>query len=153
MNINSKILFVLVSIFGIFNLLDVITAMYILPGESNPIYLLTHSVALLWVLKILFIVLVFWIYFKNEYPSRFWFFSYIYILVIGNLMLGLGIFSNMIGILNPEVVQVASTVSTADKISYYSTIVGFLMVIPYVISMIAFKIYDVTEKKIHYKKR
>ncbi len=151
MKINSKLLFVLVIIFSITNLLDVITAMFILPGEANPIYLLTHSIALLWILKVGFMALVLWIYFKNEYPSRFWFFSYIYVLVIGNLMLSLGVYSNVMGILNPAVVEAAAQITTAQKVSYYSTLVGFLMVIPYIISMISFKIYDVTEKKIKYK--
>ena len=151
MKINSKLLFWLVGIFTVMNILDIVTAMFILPGESNPIYLLTHSIALLWILKFVFIGLVLWIYFKNEYPSRFWLFSYIYILVIGNFMIGLGVYSNILGILNPAIVEAGAQLTTAQKVNYYSTLVGFLMVIPYVVSMISFKLYDVIEKHIKYK--
>jgi len=137
-------------VFCVVNLADIITAMYILPGEANPIYLLTGSAAALWAFKLAFMGLVLFIYFKNDYPSRFWFFSYIYLLVIGTFMMGVGVFSNVLGILNPATVQAAAEVSATEKMNYYSTLVTVIMAIPYAIAMIAFKIYDVAEKNISY---
>ena len=153
MKLNSKLLFWFVVAFGILNLLDVITAMFILPGEANPIYLLTQSHIVLWIVKLGFIGLIFSVYFKNEYPSRFWLYSFIYILTIGSVMVGFGIFSNVMGILNPQVLESAAQLTSAQKMSYYGYLVGLFMVIPYIISMVAFKIYDVVESKITYKKK
>ena len=53
--------------------------LFILEGESNPIYLLTNSVLALWLLKLLIVGLVFYVYFYNNYTSRYVLFSYIYI--------------------------------------------------------------------------
>ena len=153
MKLNSKLLFGVVVFFGIVNLLDVITAMFILPGESNPIYLLTQSYIILWVIKILFVSLILYVYFKNEYPSRFWLYSYIYILIIGSIMIAFGIYSNVLGILNPQIVETAATLSKGQKASYYGQVVGLFMIIPYIISMISFKVYDIVEHKIKYKKQ
>jgi len=148
---NSKLLFGVVISFIIINLLDVITAMFILPGESNPIYIITQSHISLWLVKIIFIFLILFVYFKNEYPSRFWLYSYIYILIIGIIMVGFGVYSNIIGILNPQIVENAARLTSGQKMSYYSQIIGFFMIIPYIISMVAFKIYDIVEDKIKYK--
>ena len=153
MKINSKLLFWLVVAFAILNLADGITAMFILPGESNPIYLLTHSMSALWIFKVFYLGVVFWIYFKNEYPSKWWLFNYTYIMIIGCLVIGLGVYSNMVGILNPEVVTAAAQVSTAEKMSYYSTIMSIVLIIPYFISMVAFKAYEKIEKSIKYKQK
>jgi len=151
MKLNSKLLFWMVVVFGILNLIDVITAMFILPGEANPIYLLTGSHIVLWLVKIFFIGLIFWIYFKNKYPSRFWLFSFIYIIVIGSLMVGLGAASNISGILNPQIVESAAQLTNTQKATYYGQLVGILMVIPYIISMVSFKLYESIEKKISYE--
>ncbi len=146
MKLNSKLLFWIVIIFSIVSILDIITAMFILPGESNPIYLLTHSIFVLFILKFLLIGLVGFVYFKNEYPSKIWLYSFIYILIISIIMIGFGVFSNIAGILNPEIVQAAAQTTTSEKITYYGYIVGFFMIIPYCISMVAFKIYEMVEK-------
>ncbi len=140
LNINSKILLWIVSIFTILNLGDIITAMFILDGESNPIYLLTGSVLALWLFKLFLVLLTFYVYYKNKYPTKFTLFSFIYVLTIGCLMLMFGITSNVIGMMQPEVVATASTMTTAAKVSYYGYVVTFLMIIPYLISMLSFKI-------------
>jgi len=149
--LNSKILFFLLIIFSFLNLLDVITAMFILPGESNPIYLLTGSSLILWLIKFFFIFMVFYVYFKNEYPSRFFLYSFIYIIVIGIVMISFGVYSNIMGIINPHIVEQASQMTTGQKVSYYGIIVSLFMIIPYIISMVSFKIYDVIESKIKYE--
>ena len=151
MKINSKLLLGLVIAFAGLNIIDAVTAMFILPGESNPIYLLTHSMTALWVFKLFYVGVIFWVYFKNEYPSKWWLFNYIYVLIIGCFVLGLGAYSNIVGILNPSVVEAASQVSTVAKMQYYSTVISVVLIIPYTIAMMAFKAYEKIENKIKYK--
>ena len=151
MRLNSRLLFTIIIFFIVVNILDVVTAMFILPGESNPIYLLTQSVATLWILKFVIISAVLWVYFNNKYPSKFWLFSYIYTLIIGSLLISFGVVSNIVGILNPTIIQSATALSTTVKIKYYANIVSILMLIPYVISMAAFKAYEYVEPLITYK--
>ena len=59
--------------------------------------------------------------------------------------------SNIIGIINPTVIESAATLSTTIKLKYYANVVSLLMLIPYAISMVAFKIYEYTESAITYK--
>ncbi len=153
MKLNSKLLFFIILFFIVANILDVVTAMFILPGESNPIYILTQSVAALWLLKAVIVGGVAGIYFYNNYPSKFWYFSFIYIIVLGSVLVTFGVVGNVIGILNPAVVQSAAGLSTTVKVKYYTNIVSLFMLIPYVISMVAFKVYEVTEHKIKYKEK
>jgi hypothetical protein len=127
--------------------------MFILPGESNPIYLLTGSAAVLWIFKIIGIALIFYVYFKNEYPSRTWYFGLVYILTIGILMTGFGVFSNVLGMIQPDIVTTASEITVKEKMNYYSFFIGLFMILPMFISLVAFKIYDYTEEKITYKKK
>jgi len=148
---NSKILFFLFLSFIFLNILDYITALFILPGESNILYLLTGSSLSILFIKILIIGVAGYVYFKNEYPSHFWHFSYIYILLIGCLLLSFGIYSNILGILNPHIVEQASQLSTTQKTGYYINILTILFIIPYIISMVAFKLYEITQKKVRYK--
>lgn len=152
MKINSKLLLGLVIAFAILNFVDAFTASFVLGGESNPIYLLTQSMTALWIFKIFYVGVIFWVYLKNEYPSRWWLFNYVYVLIIGTLVLALGAYTNIIGMLNPEVVVAATQISTVEKVSYYSKIMSIVLIIPYIISMISFKAYEKIEKNIKYKK-
>lgn len=149
-NLNSKLLFFIIILFIFINLLDVITAMSILPGEANPIYLLTHSHFALWGFKFLIFGLILYVYFRNKYPNRFWYFSFVYLLIIGTLAVSLGVTSNIYGMFNEEVVNDASKLSTSQKVSYYANVVGVTMIIPYIIAMLVFAVYDKTEKHIVY---
>jgi len=153
LKLNSKLLFWIVVVFGIVEILDMITAMFILPGESNPIYLLTGSYMLLFVLKIVGIVLAFVVYFVNKYASKSFSYTFIYFLIIGIFMTSFGVYSNIMGILHPEILHSASQLSVKAKMDYYWTIVGFFMLIPYFISIVAFKVYEFSEGKLKYQNK
>jgi hypothetical protein len=149
--LNSKLLFFFICIFSLLNILDVITAMYILDGESNPIYLLTNSFMLLWLLKIVIILLCFYIYFRNKYPSKFYYFSFLYMIIIAILLLLFGVYSNIQGIINPQILETASQLSNEQKYSYYKTIILFFMIIPYTIAIMVFKLFEITNNKVKFK--
>ena len=150
MKITSKTLFYLINIFFIINMIDFFTALFILGGESNPVYLMTGSMMPVFILKIGMSVLLYYVYFRDRYKTRFMLFNYIYLICIGIFMVSFGVYSNVIGIMNNEVVETASSLSNEEKKAYYYSVMLWLMIIPYIISMIAFKIYDITEKNIRY---
>jgi len=124
-----------------------------LGGESNPIYLLIGSALSLWILKGLIIMLVFWVYFTNYYTTRFWLFTFIYSIIIGTVLTFTGVLSNIIGIMQPTIVSSAQVLTTSAKLTYYSYVVGAIAIMPYFVSVISFKIFDVVESKIRYPKK
>ena len=148
----NKPLFYLILFFSFINFVDVVTAMFILDGESNPIFLLFGTPIALWVLKAGLIGAVWVMYKKNTYPSRFWYFTFIYILVIGSLLMCFGAASNIYGILNPSVITSAAELTSTEKLSYYTDFILILALIPYSIALIAFKFFESTEKNVRYKK-
>ena len=151
LKLNSKPLFVIVCVFAFVSLLDVFTAMFILPYEANPIYLMTKSVSLLWGLKILLIVMVMFIYFSNRYEKQSAYFSFVYILLLGIILFGLGVYSNVNGMLNQEVINYNAGLSTDEKIGAYSSVILFFMIIPYIFGVVAFEIYNRTVHQIRLK--
>ena len=148
----NKTVFWLLIIFSFANLIDLITAMFILPGESNPVYLLFKSPIALVILKVFLVCFCWFIYSKNNYPSRTWYYTAIYILVVGSCLYFLGAASNIYGMLNPVIIQQSAELSTSVKISYYTDFVLFLAIIPYIISIIAFKLYDSSLKYAYIRK-
>ena len=73
---------------------------------------------------------------------------FVYVLLIGSLVLLFGIGSNVYGILNPEIVVAGSDISVSDKMTYYFTIMTIMFIIPYIISLLSFKLYQITKPKI-----
>ena len=149
----NKPLFILILIFSVINIIDLITAMFIIPGEANPVYLLFKSPIVLIILKFVLIGLVWAFYKKNEYPSKFWYYTFVYILITGIVLYGFGTFSNIYGMLNPRIIETSAQLTTVQKISYYNTVVLFFAVIPYVLGAMAFKLYSISEKYVKYKKK
>lgn len=139
-------------LFSILNIIDGITALFILPGETNPIYLLTGSIWVLIGYKILLIFLVWWVYYKQEFPNNFTYFITILILVFGCLGFGLGIYSNVYGMMHHEVVTYSAELSTGQKLTQYSTMVGIFLLLPMIFNLISFWIYDKTKDRVWIKK-
>lgn len=135
-------LFWLMIITIIINTLDFITSTFILDAESNPIFLMTNNIYILLIGKILILSIVYYIYKKNIFPSNIWYYSCISILIIGIFGVGAGVISNVYGILNPEIIEAGSQISTQQKISYYSIITTLIMIIPYLLSILSFYVYE-----------
>jgi hypothetical protein len=138
-------------LFSILNIADGITAFFIKQGESNPIFLLTGSMWILIGYKIFIVILVWWIYIRSSYPSNFTYFLIILILVFGCLGFGLGLFSNIYGIMHPSVVREAASYSTGEKIQQYSITMGVFLVLPMVFNLITFWVYEKSRKKVEIK--
>jgi len=120
--------------------------MYILPGEANPIYLLTGSVLWLMILKGAVLAAVVYYYNHNKWTSHVVYYEYILILLLSSFSFMVGIYSNIQGMKHSELVQAAASMSTADKITAYSWTMGLIYVVPLVFSVVAFWIYRRTYK-------
>jgi len=149
MKLKNPIFFVLVCIFALINLADAITAFFILPAEANPIYLITGGgIIFLDILKIAFVVLMFYVYKKNQFPTSFNYFMFITVMVLGSFLIGVAVYTNIVGIMNPHLVEQASNIPTGEKIKEYFWYVGILYVIPVILNLICFKLYEHSRHKI-----
>src|SRR3989304_5225297 len=81
MNKGNKVTLILFLIFVVINLVDGITATYILPGESNPLFLMSGSLFSIYILKILMTIGLGYFTFKNQFPSQFYYFAFIVFLL------------------------------------------------------------------------
>jgi len=65
---------------------------------------------------------------------------------MGSLLMGLGVASNIIGILNPHLIDQAAIVSPEEKIQAYTLFATFIYVIPMVLNFLIFFLYDKSVK-------
>jgi len=153
MKLQNPIFFILVLIFALVNIVDGITAFFILPGESNPIYLWTGgSIIFLDFLKAVFVILMFFIYKKNKFPTDFNYFMFITILVLGSFLIGIGAYTNIKAMLNPQLLEYASTIPVEQRVKEYFWFIGILYLIPVILNMISFKLFEWSKNKAFIKK-
>lgn len=138
----NKIFFWLVFLFALLNIADSITALFILPGESNPMFIWLGSIWPVICLKAALSALAFWMWWKNEYPSNALYFFTLSVFVFSNIMLCVGVASNVYGMLTTSYVQYVSEISTTVKVTYYTKLVGLLYVVPVLICNLIFKFYE-----------
>lgn len=144
----NPVLFIVFFIFSIANIVDIITAFFILPGEANPIYLLTGNIYIILIAKIAFISILYYYYHRNIYPSNFMYYLIVMILVLGSMVTGLAVYANISGILNPKIVEQAVQMSTEEKVVNYVVFSAVFYIIPVVFCLLTFIIYDKTYKYI-----
>lgn len=154
----NPIFFYLLLIFLIVNVLDTVTALFILPGEANPIYLLTGSIWPVVVGKIIIVGFYVLLYRRNVFPSNFVYYNIMLILLLGILLITLGVTSNLIGISNPEALEEASKIPAQQKANQYFSIIGVFALLPYILSLLSFKFWEWSLKhtkidKQYYKKK
>ena len=137
--VKNPIFFWLITIFVMLNLADGITALFILEGEANPLYLLTGSLWPLYVFKILLIGVLIMVYRQssNKEMSEFTYYVYMLVLCMSVLLLGVGVYSNVKGILNPELLAYAAAVPAAAKAKAYGKTVSFIYILPTALSLLA----------------
>lgn len=138
MKLRTPVFFWLLVIFIIMNAIDLITAMYILPGESNPLYILFNSIYGVLGAKLLLIILLISVYLKNDDVSEFTHYTYHLVMVMGFAMLGLGIYSNIIGMMHPAQLEAAAQIPAGQRAAEYGRVMSFLYLIPMVLSMAGF---------------
>ena len=145
MKIKNPATFVLFNIFLFVNLADMVTSLFILKGEGNPLVLF-GSPLVLYALKIIITVGIFLIIYKNKYPSRFMHYMIIVIMLFGSLALALGFKNNMQGIDNPELVEAAKQIPVNVRAQLYTRTITIIYLIPSALTLLAFKIYERSEK-------
>ena len=153
MKLKNPILFYLVFVFCILSILDIITSYFILPGEGNPIYLLTGSIIFMIVFKLGLMITAVSIYRSDKYyPSHFMYYLLMIILLLANLLLVIAVIGNVIGILNPAIVEQSSQLTTTQKAKGYSAFIGLIYLLPLMLSLLAFKCYEWSLKYINFEK-
>ena len=138
----NPILFFITVAFILVNLVDAITAFFILPGESNPLFILTGSLLIPIILKGLFIWFAIFIYRRNIFPSNFMYYSWMMILILSTLMIGFAASGNIKGIMNPELIEDVKDIPDDVKVKYYVKAVSIMYYIPLLLSILSFWFYD-----------
>lgn len=142
MALRNKVFFWLIVIFAVLNIVDGITALKILPGESNPIYLLTGSLVMVYVLKASLVLGMIYFYKRKSFPTHFTYFFFIMIMVYGNVLLLTGIAANSYGISNPDYVEQVEDIPQEEKLAEYGFLISFLYLLPMGLSLLGFKLYE-----------
>ena len=144
----NPITFFLFSAFLFANLVDIVTAFFIKPGETNPLYLLTGN---LWMLILLKIAVVWAMYYwinRNIFPNNFTYYVIMLLLVLGTLLVSLGVASNIYGMLHPNVIEEGAKMATGEKAKAYTIFVSVIYFIPALFNLLIFWLYDKSFKKV-----
>lgn len=134
------------------NVVDALTGMFIVRGESNPIFLVSGSVVYMVLFKFAIIYGIWYFMRRGIYPSHFYYFMFIMILLLGSLAVGVGVYSNMLGLLNPQILQTASEMTTAQRVQGYSIMITIFYIAPMALCLIGFKLYDSSCKDVIFNK-
>jgi len=102
----------------------------------------------MWIGKIVLILMVFFAYFKNKYKAHLMYFLFIQTILLGILLFGIGVFSNINGMINEDVMTYNDNLTQEQKMVGYWQIVTVLFLLPYLFGMGSFLIYQKTYKKI-----
>ncbi len=149
----NKVFFYLFLIFLIVNVVDMITATFIARGESNPIFLVTGSIWSMIAFKCLIVYTLWWFMNRGIYYSHFYYFMSIMILLLGSLAIGIGVYSNIIGMMNPQILQAASEMTMAEKVQGYTVMISIIYIVPMALCLIGFKLYDMSCNKVVFDKK
>jgi len=147
----NKTLFFLLFVFTILNLTDAITSLFILPGEGNPLFLLTNSIWFVFIVKVLINGFVWFAYNYGKFSSNMTYYMFILICTMATLMLGIGCYSNISGIMNPEIVIQSAQLTTQEKATGFATLSIVFYFLPMCFSLLAFYIYDKSLNKVTIK--
>lgn len=158
MKIKNPILFWLVFVFTALNIIDVITTLFILPGESNILYLMTGHLWPVLLIKLLFNIGIIYLYKKNIYPSEMTYYLLVTALVIGVVLFALAQYSNISAIFQPKLLEEASNATVQEKAASYITIILIIYIIPLFFCVTSFIAYNKSKKRViiskeYYKKR
>lgn len=153
MKIKNPIVFWLVTLFVIGNIIDSITTFFVLPGEANPIFLLTGSVWWLLAFKLLLIISIVWFYYKSKFNTHFSYYNYLLVLVMATGFLLFASASNIFNLITvaPEVIAAQSQVTAQVKIKSYVIVTSAIYLMPYLLSLLTFYLYDKSNKHVKFK--
>lgn len=143
----NPVLFFLISFLAFLNIIDYITAHFILPGESNPLYLLSGSLLPILLFKILLIGGMYYYWYRNIYPNNFTLYLLVVIIVYSILLFMFAVTSNIIGILNPHIVEESAKLTTAQKSQGFYSFITLIYIIPVGLTLVCFWLYELINKK------
>lgn len=149
----NNTLFWLLIIFTILNIVDSITTLFILDGESNPLYhLFGQSLYVVLIIKFL-IVLMFWYWYKiNKYDTHFAYFMMLAILVYGCVALLVAQVVNIYGIMNPTLLEESKDIPTDVKVESYFKYMSIIYMFPLIFSLVVFWLYQRSYHKVYIDK-
>lgn len=148
LKMKNKALFYIFLAFFVANIVDAVTSFFILPGESNPLYLLTKSIVPVLLFKFGIVFGVWYFINRNIYSSNMQYYIFIVIIIFGGIMVSLGAVSNIYGILHPAIIQESSAIPTNEKIGAYSWFVSVVYLLPAALCLLLFFIYDKTRPNV-----
>jgi hypothetical protein len=146
------ILFIVALVFTLTNMADGVTFLFIRAGEANPLFLLlgntTLSVIVLLTAKVLLTIGMWWMFVKyKQIPNRaLGKYSLILVALMGTFAFCLGVYTNVRGIMNPEIVEYAASLPVEEKIKGYASLVVPIYLIPVILSLLSFKIWQTTSE-------
>lgn len=157
---------ILLVLFVAGNVLDIASTLFVLPGEANPIYLITGS---LWPLIILKVVLVGGIVYtivKRRFSNETSYFVLVSVLVFLTVLLFAVAGRNAYHGLNTEetyvspatgepvtyVEYIGETTTPEERMQEYNYLALILYVIPLAILIVAFELYNRTKKHFEFEK-
>lgn len=141
----NKVITTMIILFFLVNILDSLTALFILPFETNPIYNLTGSIWPIIIGKIGASIYVAYLFYKYKMPSNQYYFFFITMLFYGIIVISLGFASNIYVYNHMETAEYQALQPTVQSnTTYYSQVVGILYIIPLIISNLVFWIYEKT---------
>jgi len=146
MKINNPVLFIAFLIFFFVNVVDAVTAQYILKGEANPIFLMTGSIWFVIAIKFGLVIGIGWLALNNKFTTNFVHYMFALILVLGTMLILLGVYTNIMGMMNPEIMKGAELIPLEEKMQAYNTMVKVFYLLPAAFSMLAFKVYEWSSK-------
>lgn len=151
-------LFYLLALFIVLNLMDIVTTLFIIRGEANPLYHLTGSILPVFILKIIIMIVVVFMYYRGVFSSNTTYYMLIVILVYTCVALTIAQISNIYAMFHPAVLAEAAAASTSSKVSSYVLFMNLVYLLPIFLSWLSFIIFDksvkhITVDKEYFRKR
>lgn len=147
MALRNPIFFWLVSLFIFLNCVDIITTIFILPGEANPVYHLTGSLWLVLAVKIFICYAAACFYYTNTFPTERSYHFILLVLVMSSTALLLAQINNIYAMAHPAMIAEAAALPTSEKVTGYFLFMGVVYLGPVLFSMLVFYLYDKSKGK------
>jgi hypothetical protein len=143
-------MFFLFLLFVVVNIVDGVSASYVLAGESNPLYLVSNSFWFLIFAKVSVLVVIGLYVYRNIYPSNFMHYLTLLIILLGSVVIALGAYSNIHGMKlmkeNPNLVQAMKDMPKEEKTKSFWLFTLFTYYLPIVVCIISFVLYEQSRK-------
>lgn len=135
------------------NIIDIVSAAFVRGGEANPLFLFSKSLIPVVLLKVVTLgVLGFYLY-RNKYNSNFGYYLTLIILILVIGVIGIAAFGNIYALQHPEILQKATAMTNDEKLQGYTNYMLLVYLLPLLLSLLAFKIYEWTLQYANIKKK